>query len=262
MHSVVDDGLRLCIVDDGEQMKDVVRLLCPPSSVVSRFPLDQLNPETSKGPESILEKAIAVDAILLIWSILRAPIIGALSHLLRCTPAPVIALCSDNPSDHTLALVAGADDAISLPLYPPLLKAKIVAHVRSARAVRSAQEENSGFAKEVKTATDERLLDGSAYHHGPISLDRKARRVHVAGEKLNLTPRQFALLDLLVRNANDPVSRDQILEHVWGFDFDTGTNITDVYIHHLRKVLAGYGLKDAIRTVRGSGYLFAVPPEK
>jgi DNA-binding response OmpR family regulator len=90
-----------------------------------------------------------------------------------------------------------------------------------------------------------------------LELDRAERVVRRAGRRIDLTPREFALLEYLMRNAGRPVTRAMIIEHVWNFSFDTMTNVVDVYINYLRKkVDLGFEHK-LIHTVRNVGYELA-----
>lgn len=87
-----------------------------------------------------------------------------------------------------------------------------------------------------------------------LRLDRVERRVERAGRRIELTSKEFALLEYLMRNAGRRISRTMIIEHVWNISFDTSTNIVDVYVNYLRrKVDDGFGRR-LIHTVRGVGY--------
>jgi DNA-binding response OmpR family regulator len=83
-----------------------------------------------------------------------------------------------------------------------------------------------------------------------VSLDLRTRRAKVDGQTIDLTAREFLLLELFLRHPGQVLSREQILSHVWGYDFDPGSNIVDVYVRALRKKLGA----DCIATVRGMGY--------
>jgi DNA-binding response OmpR family regulator len=87
-----------------------------------------------------------------------------------------------------------------------------------------------------------------------LELDRAAREVKRAGRRIDLTPREFALLECLMRNAGRCVTRAMIIEHVWEFSLDTMTNVVDVYINYLRKKLDQDFEKKLIHTIRGVGY--------
>src|SRR5207245_10141522 len=87
-----------------------------------------------------------------------------------------------------------------------------------------------------------------------LKLDRVERRVERSGRRIELTSKEFSLLEYLMLNAGRRVTRAMIIEHVWNLSFDTGTNVIDVYINYLRrKVDDGFGRR-LIHTVRGVGY--------
>src|SRR5690606_37200890 len=90
---------------------------------------------------------------------------------------------------------------------------------------------------------------------GGVRLDLRSRRASVTADDGNervveLTSREFALAEVFLRHAGQVLSREQLLSHVWGYDFDPGSNVVDVYVRYLRRKLGD----DVIETVRGSGY--------
>ncbi len=87
-----------------------------------------------------------------------------------------------------------------------------------------------------------------------LEMDRVERRVRRAAKRIDLTPKEFALLEYLMRNAGRPVTRAMIVEHVWNYSFDSATNIVDVYINYLRKKIDQDFDDKLIQTVRGVGY--------
>ncbi len=89
---------------------------------------------------------------------------------------------------------------------------------------------------------------------GDLEMDRVERTVKRAGRRIDLTPKEFALLEYLIRSAGRPVTRAMIIDHVWNFSFDTLTNVVDVYINYLRKKVEEGSKKRLIHTVRGVGY--------
>jgi len=90
---------------------------------------------------------------------------------------------------------------------------------------------------------------------GDLELDQSTREVRRAGELIELTPKEYTVLEYLMRHASRVMSRTLITEYAWGYHFDPGTNIVDVVINHLRKKIdAKYGHK-MITTVRGVGYM-------
>jgi DNA-binding response OmpR family regulator len=141
---------------------------------------------------------------------------------------PVIILTArDDIDDKVRGLDAGADDYVTKPFKFEELLARVRARLRADRA----QEE-----VELNTAG--------------ITLDLRARRARVDGEQVELSTREFALLEMFMRHRDQVLSREQLLSHVWGYDFDPGSNIVDVYVGYLRKKV-GSG---TIETVRGAGY--------
>ena len=87
-----------------------------------------------------------------------------------------------------------------------------------------------------------------------LRLDRVERRVERAGHRIELTSKEFALLEYMMRNAGRRITRAMIIEHVWNISFDTSTNIVDVYINYLRRKVDDGFSKRLIHTVRGVGY--------
>jgi DNA-binding winged helix-turn-helix (wHTH) protein len=87
-----------------------------------------------------------------------------------------------------------------------------------------------------------------------LKLDRVERKVQRAGRKIELTAKEFALLEYLMRNAGRRITRSMIIEHVWNLNFDTSTNVVDVYINYLRKKLDEDASCRLIHTIRGVGY--------
>jgi DNA-binding response OmpR family regulator len=93
---------------------------------------------------------------------------------------------------------------------------------------------------------------------GDVTLDPATRRVTRGPEELNLTPREFSLLELLLRNSGRVVRRETILESVWGFDCDVNENTLEAFVRLLRLKVDAHGPK-LIHTVRGVGYALRVP---
>lgn len=106
--------------------------------------------------------------------------------------------------------------------------------------------------KNLRSDEESRLLI-----YGDLSLELYSREVHRAGQKIDLTTKEFALLELLIRRKGDFVSRKEIVEKIWNITFDTGTNIVEVYVNYLRKKIdKGFEVK-LIHTKVGKGYYLA-----
>lgn len=97
---------------------------------------------------------------------------------------------------------------------------------------------------------------------GDLALDCIRRKVARAGESIDLAPKEFGILEYMMRNKGRPLSRTMIVEHVWDMDYDGLTNIVDVYIRHLRSKIDDRFPQKLIQTVRGIGYMIDVPDSK
>jgi DNA-binding response OmpR family regulator len=94
---------------------------------------------------------------------------------------------------------------------------------------------------------------------GSLTLDPLTRQVTQGGRRVDLSAREFALLEFLMRNVGRTVSRSRIAEAVWNYQFDPETNVVDVYVNYLRKKLSFENRTALIRTVRGTGYRLDPP---
>jgi len=94
---------------------------------------------------------------------------------------------------------------------------------------------------------------------GDLTLDCIRRKVTRAAENIELAPKEFSILEYLMRNRGRPLSRTMIVEHVWDMDYDGLTNIVDVYIRHLRSKIDDKWPVKMIQTVRGIGYMLDLP---
>jgi two-component system OmpR family response regulator len=150
---------------------------------------------------------------------------------------PVILITARNELDDRLVgLNLGADDYIAKPFYVEELVARIHAVVRR----------SSGERQNFLTA-------------GPLRLDRITREVTGGDRQVELTAREFNLLEYLMRSPGRVLTRTQILEHVWGYDFNPTTNVVDVAVQRLRKKLDPVDAAQWVESVRGVGYRFRAP---
>jgi two-component system, OmpR family, copper resistance phosphate regulon response regulator CusR len=144
---------------------------------------------------------------------------------------PVLMLTArDRTEDKIQGLDSGADDYLTKPFDFTELTARLRALLRR----------SGGVAAPVLRA-------------GDVELDPATREVRRHGELISLTPKEYALLEYLLRNVNRPLSRAMLMEHVWGIRFDPGTNVVDVFINSLRNKLDPE--RELIQTVRGVGYI-------
>lgn len=145
----------------------------------------------------------------------------------RGKSVPVFVLTGRGERDVVACLEAGADDYMRKPFHLDELLARVRARLRT-RGSAEAQVLSSG----------------------DLRLDLRTRRATIDDRTVDLTAREFSLLETLLRHSDQVLSREQLLSHVWGYYFDSTTNLVNVYINSLRKKLGG----DVIETVRGVGY--------
>ncbi len=144
---------------------------------------------------------------------------------------PVIILTArDSVRDTVAGLEGGADDYMTKPFRFEELLARVRLRLRPV----------------------DRSPEVTVLRAAGLSLDLRTRRAQVADRTVDLTAREFVLLELFLRHPGQVLSREQILSHVWGYDFDPGSNIVDVYVRALRKKIGA----PQIETVRGMGYAF------
>jgi len=144
----------------------------------------------------------------------------------RQTPV-IILTARDAVSDRVAGLERGADDYVGKPFAFEELLARVRVQLRTERT------------------TQDTLLQA-----GDATLDLRTRRLSVDGRVLELSAREFALAELFFRHPNQVLSREQVLSNVWGYDYDPGSNVVEVYVRYLRQKLG----PSRIKTVRGMGY--------
>ncbi|MFJ6863796.1 response regulator transcription factor [Streptomyces termitum] len=149
----------------------------------------------------------------------------------RVTLPVVILTARDAVSDVVGGLESGADDYMSKPFAFDELLARVRLRLRR-----------------------EEPLDAFLLRVGDLVLDLRTRRIRAGDRVTDLSAREFALAEILLRNPDRVLSREQLLSHVWGFDYDPGSNVVDVYVRYLRRKIGA----ERVQTVRGVGYRLKV----
>ena len=149
----------------------------------------------------------------------------------RDVAIPILMLTArDGIDDRVDGLRSGADDYLIKPFAFDELLARVDALARRSRGAPA----------------------GAILRHGAVTLNPRSRRVHVEGEEVELTSKEFNLLTCLLEHRGQVLTRAELKELVWDFPFDAQTKVVDLYVHYLRRKLGAGG--DIIRTVRGVGY--------
>ncbi|MCP9491422.1 MAG: response regulator transcription factor [Solirubrobacteraceae bacterium MAG38_C4-C5] len=144
---------------------------------------------------------------------------------------PVLILSArDDVAEKVGGLELGADDYLTKPFRFEELLARVRVRLR-----------------------DEGTAESTVLRHGEITLDLRTRRAGVDGRAIELSAREFTMLEAFLRHPGQVLSREQLLSHVWGYDYDPGSNVVDVYVGYLRRKLG----RERIQTVRGMGYLLS-----
>src|SRR3984893_8674629 len=225
---VSESPMRILVVEDDEKIA---------SFVVNGLKQSGFAVDRAKDGEQGLDFALAVSYDAAVLDLMLPNLDGlALLRQLRQKKVslPVLILSARaSVDDRVLGLQSGGDDYLTKPFAFSELLARLQALIR--RATQTAEPAHLSV--------------------GDLKMDLFSREVTRGSQKIDLQPREFALLELLLRHAGRPVTKTMIMEHIWDFSFDPQTNVVDVLMHRLRsKIDKGFPNK-LIHTIRGVGYL-------
>jgi two-component system OmpR family response regulator len=226
--------MKILVVEDERKIADLVRKALETSGFIV---------ETCTNGDDALAWASrsAFDALVLDIMIPGRDGLSVLRHLRAAgNSTPILLLTArSSPDERVEGLNLGADDYLPKPFYTEELVARLKAIIRRRDPAHSSRLES-----------------------GNLSVDLVSREVRVAGQPVELTTREFALLTCLMRSPQRVFTRPQLCERVWNYHHDPGTNLVDVYIQRLRRKLGDDPLRPRIETLRGVGYRFveAQPP--
>src|SRR5690242_19511336 len=223
------EGARVLVVDDDPQLRE---------ALTRALELDGYDVATASNGAQALEAIGRRRPDVAVLDVMM-PYVGGLDVCRtlreRRDRLPILVLTArDEIGDRVAGLDAGADDYLTKPFALDELRARLRALLR-----RTANEEE----------------DGTVLRHEDLVLDPAARTVHRADRPIDLTRTEYSLLELLMRNAGRPLTRDVIMERVWGWESEPTSNSLEVFIGYLRRKTESEGEPRLIHTVRGVGYV-------
>jgi len=226
--------MRILVVEDEEKVASFVRKGLEQSSYTVDVALN--------GADALA--SVAVNDYAAIILDLMLPDRDGLSVVRTMRQAgstvPVLALTARSAlEDRVQGLDSGCDDYLAKPFAFDELLARLRALLR----------------RQASAARLPRL------EYGGLTLDPATRAVHRDGKPIELTNKEYALLELLLRHPDQVFTRTAILESVWGYDFDAGSNVLEVYMNFLRKKIDSASTRKLLHTVRGVGYVLRAEPE-
>jgi len=219
--------MRVLIVEDDHRLATTLRRVMTESGIVADVTYD--------GEEG-LEAALATDYDVIVLD-LRLPLLNGhqVVHQLRGkrVHTPILLVTALDATEEPVAAVDGIDDC----LVKPFSQRDLMARIRAL-----SRRDRPHLRSVLRTGT--------------IVLDPVAHVVRVRDRPVDLTPKEFAILEYFMSNSGRLLTKTAILEHVWDYEFEGGRNLIEVYIGQLRRKLAAAETVDPIVTVRGAGYRF------
>ena len=221
------------------------------NSLERRFRFEGFQVTTAERGEVALDILATLEPDIILLDVMLPGLDGfaVAERIRKVSNVPILMLTAkDSIADRVGGLERGADDYLVKPFELPELMARVRALLRRSRLL---------------TTQESSVVVADSLAYAGISLNRKTRDVTVDGSVLELTPREFSLLEYFLQHPKQVLTRDQILEGVWGYDAEGSSNLVDVYVLQLRKKIESEsGVSDRrLHTVRGVGYSLRDPNE-
>jgi two-component system response regulator MprA len=229
------DGPQVLVVDDDPQLRE---------ALTRALELDDYRVTTASNGVKALESVTQRRPDVMVLDVMM-PYVGGLDVCRtlrgRKDKLPILVLTArDEIGDRVAGLDAGADDYLTKPFALEELRARLRALLR-------------------RTASDSDD-DAAILEYEDMVLDPAAHTVHRDGQPIDLTRTEFALLELLLRNAGRPLPRETIMDRVWGWESEPTSNSLEVFVGYLRRKTEASGGPRLIHTVRGVGYVLRAEP--
>jgi DNA-binding response OmpR family regulator len=219
--------MRILVVEDQKDLNEII---------VRKLTNEHYSVDACYDGDDALDfiRCAEYDAVILDIMLPGTTGIGVLKQMRASgNKTPVLLLTAlGTVEDRVAGLDAGADDYLVKPFDFDELLARVRAIIR-----RGGERASS-----IMTS-------------GDLTLDSAARRVERAGQEIVLTAKEFDILEYLMQNEGKVLSRDKLSNHIWNYDYDGGSNVIDVYVHHLRKKVDSDFEEKKIITVKGAGYM-------
>lgn len=221
--------MKILVVEDDDPLREAIVSLLQEENY--------LTDEAATGDEGLYLAQQGIYDLLILDIML--PEINGLDIVKKVRAAddavPILLLTArDSVSDKVCGLETGADDYLVKPFAIQELLARIKALIR----------------RRGTMANDGKIS------YGGVTIDSKVHDGYVNDQSLGLTTKEYELLEFLILNKEQILTREQIFDRVWGFESETTISVVDLYIHYLRKKMAPSGHDSMLRTVRGAGFMF------
>ena len=226
----VSEGTKVLIVDDEPSIRDLLS---------RTLTFQDFKTETAANSADALSKILSFEPDIILLDVMLPDVSGfGLTQKIRSQgiTTPVLFLTAKDEAEYKVqGLTVGGDDYVTKPFSLAEIVARIHAILRRTKAAKS---------------------EDSVLEVGQVSINNDAHEVYANGQLVELSPTEYNLLHFLMSNPNQVLKKEQILNHVWDYDFGGNTAIVESYVSYLRRKLHEHTTEEVIHTKRGVGYMY------